>query len=210
MRIVSIFFLSIIGLSLNAQSNNNFQYWLITNLKAHISPDMQISFQQRYNFGFDEFHTRLNLFEVGIAYDVTDWFNLGLSYKQLYFNDGNSGFYSENRPQLAGTFSARYSDFRFSLRNRLDYRHFEVKETYFSYNNKFTLRYMKFPFQPFISEELFYNIEVPKIELLRLTSGLYMALKYCKIEVYYGYEISSSSVLRKTHNAFGNTISFEF
>lgn len=210
MRTVLIFFISIVGLNLKAQHDNNFQYWFITYVRVHLMSDFQISFQQRCDFSFDKFQAKTIFSEASIAYDVTNWLNLAFGYKQLYFRDEAGGYYSENRPQLAGTLSAAYSDFSFSLRNRLDYRHFTVKKTYFSYNNKSTIRYTKYPVQPFLSEEFFYNIENPKIEMLRINSGLYIHQNFWRIEIYFGHQISSGGEIKKIYNAFGNTVALEF
>jgi len=170
----------------------------------------QVFFKQRNNVNWDNFKKEMNFAEAGILYDISEMVNLGLSYKQLYFRNNDSLFYVENRIQLGGLISKTYSDLYFSFRNRLDYRQFYVKDSYFSYNNKFSVQYLRFPLQPIISEELFYNIEKPNVDTFRLTAGLYYKIKFLRIELYYGYQVSSSGELTKHCHAIGNTISFEF
>ena len=210
MRIIFTSFLLIVTLTVKSQSDSDFQVWLINNLSSQINKDWKVSFHQRYNLGFNEFRTELNLFEMGFTYDLTDWFSMKLSYKQLYFNNNETGFYSENRPQLAGILSTEISDFDLAWRNRLDYRHFKIKDSFFSYNNKVTLSYIKFPIQPFLSEEFFYNLEKSKIETVRLCSGISFGKKFLEIDIYYGYQMYGMDSVKKIRHALGNTIAFEF
>ena len=124
----------------------------------------------------DHYYSHL---DVALSYDYLDWLEIGTSYRYRS-TATDSGWKRENRPSINAEFKWSWLDFEFSDNNKLEYRIREDNEDIFRYKNKLTIEYpvgwTKLKISPYVSEEIFLDFDVGRLNGLRLESGFSMQI----------------------------------
>ena len=106
-----------------------------------------------------------------------NWLEVGTGYRYLS-KSASDGWDRENRPSIHAKLKWNWTDFEFSDNNKLEYRIRQNNEDIFRYKNKLTIEYpvewTALKISPYISEEIFLDFDVGRINGLRLDAGFSM------------------------------------
>ncbi len=124
----------------------------------------------------DHYYSHL---DVAFSYEYWDWLELGTSYRYIT-RSADDGWNRENRPSINAKLLWNWADFELSDNNKLEYRIRQDNEDIFRYKNKLTIEYpvewTKLKISPYVSEEIFLDFDVGRLNGLRLESGFLMQI----------------------------------
>lgn len=201
--------------------------WADTFLLLH--QDVQAKLSERWEAKFEiESKHRDNMSEYydfefmpWIAYCFTDWFTLGMGWRELYSRKtGTHHWDLEHRPLVDFMVSKKFKAGTVDNRIRTEYRDIEDTDAYFRYRNR--LRYSapwsmtRFEIKPWVAWETYYE-HCPEWERCdrwnrhRYYIGLGAKInKSVKVGCYYYWENVLKSGEWKSNNEIGFDISFLF
>ena len=158
-----------------------------------------------------------------VAYRFTDWFKLGLGWRELYARKSNPAdhkWYLEQRPVADFMFTMKPGDWTVEDRLRVEYRNRADADAYFRYRNRLRLRppwkWTKADIQPWTAWEVYYenNPELNPDDRLnrhRFYVGLGARLTpTVKTGCYYFWENVLSSAGWQYNNQIGLEISWTY
>ena len=116
---------------------------------------------------------------VALSKEFLDWLEIGTSYR--YTSRATfDGWKRENRPSINAKLKWSWEDFEFSNNNKLDYRIIQGYEDIFRYKNKLKIEYpldwTKPKISPYVSEEIFFDFDVGRLNGYRIEAGFSMQL----------------------------------
>jgi len=104
---------------------------------------------------------------------------LGTNYRYIS-RSTDDGWRRENRPSTYAELKWSWADLDFSNNNKLEYRIFEVGEDRWRYKNKLKIEYpiewTTFKISPYVSEVIFLDFDVGRVNGYRLEAGFSMQL----------------------------------
>lgn len=132
-----------------------------------IQPDMRFN----DNIGeFNYYHIR-----TGLAYHAFKNLDLGATHRFLQSKNAAGKWLDENRIELEITPKTTLANFSLSDRSRFEYRSIEQSRDRWRYRNLIKAAYPakigKFEFTPYLSNEIFYDMEINKLNLNWATVG---------------------------------------
>ena len=178
-----------------AYDNGDFQFWNSDSVEVKITDPLKAKIEQEFRFGDDMSELYYLHTDGGLYLKVTDGLTFAANYRQVYEKKGKDKWEREYRPHLNATVSWEWFDFKFSDRNRLEYRMYDVKDDKWRYRNKLTA---KFPWkwtaleiQPYMSDEIFVDFYGKRLTRNRVYGGLEMKLlKHLKTDLFYMWQTS--------------------
>jgi len=190
--IVVLLFILITGS--NVYASGDTQFWTTGGVSTNISKDWNLSVDEEIRFSEEGnifyHHTNLDLTYSGIA----DWMDIGICYRQAYSKSSSSGKWSEeHQPQFNVTFKGILFDCGIKNRTRIGFRDLESKDMWRLRNKttiKFPWKLTKFKIQPYIADELFFDLSDNGFYRNRIYAGLsYKISNNLKSDLFYVWEI---------------------
>jgi hypothetical protein len=115
--------------------------------------------------------------DVIFSYEYLDWLELGIGYRYIT-KSTDDGWKRENRPCINAGLMWNWADFELSDNNKLEYRIRQADEDVFRYKNKLKIEYplewTVLEISPYISEEIFLDLDAGRLDGYRLEGGFSM------------------------------------
>ncbi len=177
--------------SIEAGARTDFQYWNINEIEWKARENWSLSVSEELRFGGNVSRLYSHRTDIGLKYSgITDWLDIKAGYRQVFDRVGNRWKY-ENVPHFDGTLGMGLGGFKFSTRNRIEYRNREDRRNDWRYRNRLTAKrpffFGTFEFAPYISDEIYLDCsKVGRILRNRLSAGTEVKLlRYLVCDVYY-------------------------
>lgn len=187
--------LVLMSLSAFAFSNGDFQIWNTESIDWKVNKKWTAKVEQELRFGDNVSELYYTHTDAGFNYKVMDWLYFGGNYRHVVFKNKKK-WVQEYRPHLNLTLKGKWEVFKFSNRNRLEYRIYGFhKKDEVRYRNKTTVGY---PFEweglkaePYVADEIFVSFTKAKFTRNRLYAGLkFDIVKHLKSDIFYLWQIS--------------------
>lgn len=197
-----------------AYDDGDFQVWHTEVQEKEINGVSRIALEEEIRLGDNGGNLFYHHYDLGYSYDVNKHFTLGVNYRQVY-EKKNGNFKIENRPHINATVKGDIFGFKCDDRNRLEYRHFAYQEDSWRYRNKFTVKFpwkfTRLGIQPYVSDEIFLNLNGIELNRNRFYAGFgFSLLKNVKSEVFYLLQSSKSSGKWTDANVLGTKLKLIF
>lgn len=197
-----------------AYGDGDWQLWITGDMEGKPSEKWKVKVEEEFRYGSNlkEFYYQHT--DCGLTRKLTDWFNLGLNYRQIY--EKKEGVWQqENRPHINGTFKWKWLDFEFEDRNRFEYRIREGKKSSWRYRNRlalgFPVKLTKLDIQPYLADEIFVDFDEGELNRNRFYVGFKAKLiKYLKADIFYLHQMSKKSGDWTQYNVIGAKLKAEF
>ncbi|MCX5706486.1 MAG: DUF2490 domain-containing protein [Candidatus Omnitrophica bacterium] len=208
-----VFFLTV---GAYAYDDGDFQVWNIENQEFNLTKKSKLALEEEFRWGDNAHDFYYHHYDIGFIYDLNKYLNIGAGYRQVY--EKKSGkFKEENEPYIMATLFAELAGWKFDSRNRLEYRHFDYQGDLWRYRNKlaarFPWKFTKLEIQPFLADEIFFNLNGLDLNQNRFFSGLGFSLfKNIKGEIYYMLQSikSSGACIWSDANVLGTKLKVSF
>ncbi|MFH1578498.1 MAG: DUF2490 domain-containing protein [Candidatus Omnitrophota bacterium] len=208
-------FLSIVFTCLPLYADDDFQHWDTQIVSWKLNNHWQAAFEE-------EFHLRDNAgtlayqhTDFGIAYSaLAEWITLGFNYRQA-FEKQNDDWKYENIPHLNATLKFNLGDLNLSNRFKFEYKNREDADNIWRYANtltiKFPVRLTRFKLQPFLSNEIFIDLDQRELNTNRIYTGLSLELsKNLEGRVYYVCQSRKTSGKWAESHILGSLLKLSF
>jgi hypothetical protein len=198
-----------------AFNNRDFQYWNTESLSYKINKDWKIGVEEELRFGDNVNDFYYEHTDAGITYlGLAEWIDLGINYR-LIFEEKKGNWQYENRPHGNVTLKYSFEGFKFSDRNRIEYRDKEDGKDGWRYRNKFTIKHPikveKFEFSPYVADEIFMDFVEEKLDRNRLYAGIdCKILKNLGLDIFYLWQASEKDGSWTSYNVLGTKIKLSF
>lgn len=145
-------------------ASQGFQYWNSDDITFDINKDWQFTVSQEErlcNGGGNLYyeHTDFGFMRK----NVTPWLDLGFNYRLIYEKNNADHMKPENYPYVDTILKTKFFGCDLSDRSRIAFRDRTNQDDLWQYRNKITLKFpvelTSWKLQPFISEELFFDLE---------------------------------------------------
>lgn len=199
--------------------DGDFQYWNTELLQGKISEKIGAYLEAEFRFGDDasEFYYQHTHFELPIS--INDWLEIGPAYRQVWEKwtktDEKEDWYAEYRPMVDVIFKQEWNGWKFSDRNRFEYRMFEIdKDDLFRYRNKITIKspwkWTAWKINPFISDEFFIQ-QNDGFNKNRFYVGIGLTFfEQLKGEIFYLWQITDQKDDWIDYHVLGTKLKLEF
>ena len=158
-----------------AKQNEDWQFWNSSSLEGNVHPRWKLKFEEQFRFGDNITDFYYHLTGVSVTWKTTEWFQVALAYAQIYEQKADD-WREENRPRIDGTVRRKWGGLQLSDRNRAERRIREKADNLWRYRNNLTLspvkKWLSVDIQPYVSGEIFVDIEQKDFNQYRLTGGL--------------------------------------
>jgi hypothetical protein len=157
-------------------------------LKAKLSKDWFII--SRSNVATrDDDDIFLSFTGAGLGYKLNREWSLRAGYRHAWFRPGDE-WLDEDRPYVESYYARMILDFRFSNRNRFEFRMFNYRENDVRFRSDFVLelpwKITPLKLQPYLEEEFFYSFDNERIDMNWLGAGLsWKPIKGVKLKLGY-------------------------
>ncbi|MDP3787143.1 MAG: DUF2490 domain-containing protein [Candidatus Omnitrophota bacterium] len=197
-----------------AYDDGDFQVWHTENQEFKVNKGSKITLEEEFRWGDDASDFYYHHYDAGFVYSVNKNLDLGVNYRQVY-EKKKGDFKVENRPHINGTLKFDLSGFKLEDRNRFEYRHFDYQEDSWRYRNKFTLKFpwkfTKLNIQPYLSDEVFVDLNEGILNRNRFYSGFGFNLtKNLKADIYYLLQSTKGSGRWADANVLGTKLKISF
>jgi len=181
--------------------------WNSTSLTYSINETNDLVLGNRDNYNFQINHLDYYHIDLIFYHKLSKDFSLGLGFRQTesfkidHWNPGQAYLFY-------GVYVLSPSNFRIRLSSRIAVKTYKNLETFYGFDNFATVDFFtksvnKIP-KPYITGELFNNIEVQKVQAFRLFGGLHvLKLQHFGIDVFYAYWKTRPAWVWKDYNIFG-------
>lgn len=198
-----------------ASGSNLHQYRFGAGLQWEIQPHWKLAVRQDFRYtegndlGFYYRATDLEALYAGLA----SWLDLGLGFKTVFAEASTHETLRQNRPY--GSLIVKGDIQGMNINNRVitEYRDNESLDDFWSFRNRFRLRYPlvagSWEFAPYLSDELFFyfNDTYDDFKSNRIKAGVTMApVRIFIANVYYFWERGKGYTLQ----ALGGTVTIRF
>ncbi len=188
-------------------------------LKHKLSDKFDLFFTPEFRFKNDMGHMYYQSYRVGSTYHAYKYLDLAAAYRYVQTQD-SAGDWSNNDTQyleMIMTPKIKLAGLDLSDANKFEYRFIENARDRWFYRNLLTAAYplkvFNFEFTPYISDEIYYDYEIEKINLNWLTLGVTKKLnKILTVGIYYRKEESRLGATSKwiANNILGTNIAVNF
>lgn len=197
--------------------NGDFQYWAVNNVDKKINANWKIAAGDETRLGNNASWIYYQHGEAGIVYSgLAKWLDLAFFYRQVYFRDVGDKWHQEERPFVNISLKGEFCGFKYTDRNRFEYRMIDNVEDHVQYRNKLSvlapIKWTRYEIQPLVEEEVFYSFLKNRWVTNEFTSGIrFKLIKGMSIDVYYLVKnIWIKSDKWKEYNVIGTTIRYGF
>lgn len=196
-----------------AFDNGDFQYWNTESIEVKFAKSWKIKLDEEFRFGGNAGDLYYTHADVGVAYSVNDYLELGANYRQI-FQKKDKDWDPTYQPHFNGTLKLNWQGFILKDRNRFEYRIRETDSASWRYRNRLSLdlpyKWTPLKIQPYFSDEIFYDFEASEMNKNRVYVGVKMVfLKNLNGELYYMRE-STKTKKWKEVNVLGTTLKVSF
>ncbi len=172
---LSLWLCLFIGSRVHAYQDGDWQFWNSSSLEGNVHTKWKLRFEEQFRIGRDVSELFYHQTGIGLTWKTTKWFQAAVTYAQVYeLKKGD--WKEENRPSADGTLQREWRGVQLSDRNRLELRIREETENIWRYRNNLTFSPAKkvspLHIQPYMSAEIFVDIEQEDLNQYRLTGGL--------------------------------------
>lgn len=201
---------SALTLPLKGQSLDN-TTWTTVSVKHKLNQKFDLSANVEWRTKDDVSETDRWGFKVGTGYKVLPFLKVGAGYEMHYRNRGADGWKHRHRYMVEGTLSARWLDWKISLRERFQHT-FDRHDDEVLLRSRLKLAYdiPSCKLEPYASVEMYNGLnrgEDFDVTRMRYRGGLNFPVFSCMdMEVFYCRQWEE----RKDKNIFGIEMSFEF
>ena len=197
-----------------AFDDNDWQFWPRITVEGKLSDKWKIFLDEEFRIGDDIEDLYFHRSDLGLAYNFSPWFCLGLNYWQSYRKKSGQ-WKEERRPHINLMFSWKLGKFKFEDRNRFENRHQQDKDSYWRYRNRLTLKpslkLTTYNIQPYIADEFFIDLKEKELNRDRIYTGLkFQLLKNFGVDFYYMLEMNKSLDNWSNTHVLGSKIKVKF
>jgi len=182
----------------SAYEDEGFQFWSTASASFDIDRKWKGKFEEEFRLGDDGGHLYYEHSDLGFIYTgLAEWIDVGFNYRQVFEKDDGGEWRQENRPHLNITLKTQLLGLDFSDRSRFEYRDRETKEDFWAYRNKvaveFPVALTPLKLQPYITDEVFINLDEGDLGRNRLYAGLSIEFsRHLKGGAYYLWQSTES------------------
>ncbi|MDD5347612.1 MAG: DUF2490 domain-containing protein [Candidatus Omnitrophica bacterium] len=217
---VMMFFCLIVTLSFPPASRADSLLLLPEDVQAKLSPrwEAKLEVESKYRNDMSEYYDLE--FMPWVAYRFTDWFKLGMGWRELYSRKaGSHNWDVEHRPLTDFMFSKKLDAWKVEDRIRVEHRDFEHTKNYYRYRNRLRLTapwaWTRRAINPWVAWETYYedclDRDSDRWNRNRYFVGLGAKLsKSVKVGCYHYWERVLKSGVWKSNNELGFDISLMF
>ncbi len=159
----------------HAKQDEDWQFWNSSSLEGNVHPRWKLKFEEQFRFSDNITDFCYHLTGVSVTWKTTEWFQVALAYAQIYEQKADD-WRGENRPRVDGTVRRKWGGLQLSDRNRAERRIREKADDLWRYRNNLTLspvgKWLSVDIQPYVSGEIFVDIEQKDFNQYRMTGGL--------------------------------------
>ena len=192
-----LFLCFVLPLAVFAADENDWQYWCTSRVEIKLSGKWKAKIEEEFRSERNVFEPYYHHTEGAVNYKLNSWFSLELNYRHIYEKKGGE-WNLESRPHVNGAFKWRWSKLAFENRSRFELRIRENKDNTWRYRNKTTLTHPvilgHLDFNPYISEEIFYDFDQGEMNRNRVYAGVkHSLIRSIGLDVYYLWQTTKSS-----------------
>lgn len=171
------FFLTVMAQASPAQ-DEDFGFWSLNDIETKLSKTIKIKAGEELRF---REHAGLSYFDThaGVSWQSSKYLLLGADYiqaRQTRVKGKKDVWFLEERPRIYATPQIELKGFKFENRNLLEFRIKEKADNTLRYRNQTTItvpwKWTRFEFQPYASNELFFETNRNGLVEDRLYGGL--------------------------------------
>ncbi len=197
-----------------AFDDGDFQVWHTENQEFKVNKESKLTLEEEFRFGDDASDFFYQHYDAGFVYTLNKNLDLGINYRQVY-EKKKGEFEAENRPYVNAVLKFDLRGFKLDDRNRFEYRHFDYQGDDWRYRNKVTLKFpwkfTKLDIQPYLSDEVFVDLNKGILNRNRFYSGFGFNLtKNLKADIYYLLQSSKGLGGWTDANVFGTKLKISF
>jgi hypothetical protein len=141
-------------IQVTAAAENDWEFWNVYSVRWNVKEKWRATLGTEFKFDDDMSNHYYSHADAGIDGRLAKWFSLGINYRYID-EDSSSGWLTEHRPYVTGTFLWDWGKMRLSNRNRLEYRDREGRSNTWRYRNRtqaiLPQQWTNFKIQPFLS-----------------------------------------------------------
>lgn len=156
-------------------AENDWEFWNVYSVRWNVTEKWRATLGTEFKFDDDMSKHYYSHADAGVDGRLAKWFSLGINYRYID-EDSSSGWRTEHRPYVTGTFLWNWGKMRWSNRNRLEYRDREGRSNTWRYRNRtqaiLPQQWTNFKIQPFLSAEILYQFVNSSWNQYRLRAGL--------------------------------------
>jgi hypothetical protein len=203
------------SLSAFAGDNGDLQLWNTESIEVKLNDRWKAKVEEELRFENNISRLYYTHTDGGLVFKVNDNLDFGAHYRQI-FERKKKEWEEEYRPYGYATFKWEWMDFKFSDKNRLEFRMKETTYDKWRYRNKLTA---KFPWkwtsleiQPYVADEIFIDLYGEKLNRNRLYGGFGAKLmKHLKTDIFYMWQTSKQIPGKwKNYNVIGVKLNVVF
>ncbi len=197
-----------------AFDDGDFQVWHTENQEFKVNKESKITLEEEFRWGDDASDFYYHHYDAGFVYSLNKNLDLGVNYRQVY-EKKKGKFKAENRPHVNAVLKFDLGGFKLDDRNRFEYRHFDYQGDGWRYRNKVTLKFpwkfTKLDIQPYLSDEVFVDLNEGILNRNRFYSGFGFNLtKNLKADIYYLLQSTKGSGRWDDANVLGTKLKISF
>lgn len=199
-----------------AYEDGDFQYWNANEIEWKAKADWKVSVGEELRWGGNASQMYYQHSDIGLSYSgMADWFDIKAGYRQV-FNKGKKSWTYENIPNLNGTLKFDLFGFKFSDRNRLEFRDIENKKDNWRYRNllkaKIPMTIGKVKVEPYVADETFFDLSRHcEFNRNRMYSGLeFVIFGGFTVDLHYILQTTKGSGRWTDYNILGSKIKLAF
>lgn len=197
-----------------AYEDGDWQFWNTESIEGNLSENLKVKLEEEFRSGDNIGEFYYHHTDVGLIHRLTDWFYIGLNYRQIY-EKKEGEWKEENRPHINGIFKWKWQDFELENRNGFEYRVREGKKDVWRYRNKlalvFPLKWTRLDIQPYLADEIFVDFDESELNRNRLYAGFKAKMmKYLKTDIFYLWQTSKMDGDWIDYNIIGAKLKVEF
>ena len=225
MIIVLLVIAVVMAFSSSVCSGAEYELWTAAGVRWDPNDNWRFTFQEAFRFDEEGGELYYRHTDAGATYrGFAEWLDVGLRYRGVFGTARDNDGHIENRPYLQMNIKGNFLGFHVSNRNRIEYRDRKTADNVWRYRAMFTInepfermssnrrRRFKDKIRPYVSDELFFDLDGGGYERNRLYGGLSCLLhERAAWNVYYLWQSSRSSGRWEGDlNVLGTTITFLF
>jgi hypothetical protein len=156
-------------------AENDWEFWNVYSVRWNVTEKWRATLGTEFKFDDDMSNHYYSHADAGVDGRLVKWFSLGINYRYIDENS-SSGWRTEHRPYVTGTFLWNWGNVLWANRNMLEYRDREGRSNTWRYRNRtqaiLPQQWTNFKIQPFLSAEILYQFVNSSWNQYRLRAGL--------------------------------------
>jgi len=180
-----------------AYDNHDFQVWNTDAEEVRLNKSSKLTFEQEFRWGDNASDFFYQHYDQSYVYLLNKYFNFGGGFRYVK-EKKNDKFRDEAEPYFVTFTYWDLAGFKFSDRNRLEYRYFDYQASFWRFRNKLDIKlpwkFTRFEIQPMIADEIFLKLHGINLNENRLYAGFAFSLtRNLRGELCYIFKTSKNS-----------------